>query len=139
MLQFLLDTDHLTLYQHRDACLLRNLAAHTLADVGVSAVTVEESLRGRLAALSRAQDGAARIQQYDYLLEAVQMFGQLTLVPFDQGCEQQFQHLRTLRLRVGTQDLKIAATALTRNLTLLTRNRRDFARVPGIRLEHWSV
>jgi tRNA(fMet)-specific endonuclease VapC len=42
-------------------------------------------------------------------------------------------------LGVGTLDLKIAAMALTNGLTVLTRNRRDFGRVPGMVIEDWSV
>jgi tRNA(fMet)-specific endonuclease VapC len=139
MLQFLFDTDHLTLYQHRHPPLLQHLASYALADVGVSAVTVEEALRGRLAALTRAHDGRTRIRQYSLLLETVQLFAHLTLVPFDQASENQYQQLRAMRLRVGTQDLKIAAVALANNLGLLTRNRRDFGRIPGLRLADWSV
>jgi hypothetical protein len=45
----------------------------------------------------------------------------------------------TLRLRVGTQHLKIAAIALANHVTLLTRNRRDFARIPGLGVDDWSV
>lgn len=41
---------------------------------------------------------------------------------------------RHLRQQIGDMDLLIAATALTHDLTLLTRNRRDFQHVPGLRL-----
>jgi tRNA(fMet)-specific endonuclease VapC len=44
-----------------------------------------------------------------------------------------------LRLKVGTQDLKIAAIALAYNIVLLTRNRRDFGRIPGLRIDDRSV
>jgi len=60
-------------------------------------------------------------------------------VPFDAACENQFQQLRALRLRVGTQDLKIAAVALANQLVVLTRNRRDFGRIPGLAVDDWSV
>lgn len=43
---------------------------------------------------------------------------------------------RPLRRQIGDMDLLIAATAtaLTHDLTLLTRNRRDFEHVPGLSL-----
>jgi tRNA(fMet)-specific endonuclease VapC len=36
-------------------------------------------------------------------------------------------------------DLKIAAIALTRDATVLTRNLKDFSRVPGLRVEDWAA
>jgi tRNA(fMet)-specific endonuclease VapC len=108
--------------------------------VGLAVVTVEESLRGRLAAISGApNNGKARIARYGFLLDTLQVLQQFSFVPFDQASENHFQHLRGLRLRIGTQDLKIAAIALANNLTLLTRNRRDFGRIPALTLEDWSV
>jgi tRNA(fMet)-specific endonuclease VapC len=61
------------------------------------------------------------------------------VVPFDITCEQQFQALRAMRLRVGSRDLRIAATALVQNVVLITRNRRDFEQVPGLMLDDWSL
>ena len=80
-----------------------------------------------------------RVLHYGHLHSSVQLFCRSNLVPYDQAAEAQFQHLLGLRLRVGTQDLKIAAIALANNLTLLTRNRGDFGRVPGLALDDWSV
>jgi hypothetical protein len=61
MLQFLFDTDHLTLYQHRQRVLLQRFGAHPAGTVGVGAVSVEEAFRGRLAVLSRRLAGAAHV------------------------------------------------------------------------------
>jgi tRNA(fMet)-specific endonuclease VapC len=41
---------------------------------------------------------------------------------------------RQLRQQIGDLDLLIAATALEHNLTLLTRNGRDFQHIPGLKL-----
>ena len=82
-------------------------------------------------------DGSARIQHYARLNETVQLFSRFSVVPYDQPAEDEFQQLRAIR--IGTQDRKIAAVALANQLTLVTPNRRDFARVPGLMLEDWSV
>ena len=50
----------------------------------------------------------------------------------------QLQNLRRSRVRIGSMDLKIAATVLTKGATLLSRNKSDFERVPGLMLDDWS-
>jgi tRNA(fMet)-specific endonuclease VapC len=139
MLQFLFDTDHLTLYQHKHPPLMQRLAAYPPDAVGICPINIEETMRGRLAILSRVLIGTKHIQAYGHLVAAEQMFRLFPLVPFDSASENRFQHLRAARLGVGTLDLKIAAIALTNGLTVLTRNRSDFGRVPGLTLADWSV
>ncbi len=48
-----------------------------------------------------------------------------------------FRWLVGLKLNVGPNDLRIAATALEYDLTVVTRNLRDFERVPGLQVENW--
>jgi len=43
------------------------------------------------------------------------------------------------KLRVGTQDLKIAAITLSKNATLITRNSKYFKRISDLKIEDWSV
>jgi tRNA(fMet)-specific endonuclease VapC len=40
---------------------------------------------------------------------------------------------------IGSHDLFIAAQARCRDLTLVARNTREFARVPGLRIDDWGV
>ncbi len=47
-------------------------------------------------------------------------------------------HLARLGTPIGPYDLQIAAIARAHDLTLVTRNVREFERVPGLRLENWE-
>ncbi|HEY5871567.1 MAG TPA: type II toxin-antitoxin system VapC family toxin [Candidatus Tectomicrobia bacterium] len=115
------------------------MASFLPEEVAVSIVTVEEMLRGRLAILARRSAGEAHVHAYTKLLETVHFFSTVPVVSFDMACEQQFQALRAMRLRLGSRDLRIAATALVRNVVLITRNRCDFEQVPGLMLDDWSL
>jgi tRNA(fMet)-specific endonuclease VapC len=139
MLRSLLDTDHLSLLERGNPVLQVRLNSASPGTVGVSAVTVQEVLWGRVNNLRKAPDGAARVRRYGYLLGT---FGLLTMfphVPYDQASEDEYQRLLSLRTNVGLQDLKIAAVALVNKLTVLTRNRQDFARIPGLPIDDWTV
>ena len=46
---------------------------------------------------------------------------------------------RAQGIRIGTQDLRIAALALSRGATLVTRNVRDFATISSLNIEDWSL
>jgi tRNA(fMet)-specific endonuclease VapC len=139
MLRYLLDTDHLTLYEHVHLLVWRRFLQEPFGSVGITAVTVEEYLRGRLAVLARNQIGARQVQGYSKLISALALVQQFSIVDFDQACDARYQQLRQLRLRVGSQDLRIAATALVKGAILVTRNRRDFSQIPGLSLDDWSV
>jgi len=63
-------------------------------------------------------------------------FTHFALVRYDQVAYPNDQQLRSVR--IGAQDRKIASVALASQLILVTANRRDFARVPGLVFEDWS-
>jgi tRNA(fMet)-specific endonuclease VapC len=50
----------------------------------------------------------------------------------------QFQEFKRAKLKVGTLDLRIASIVLAREATLVSRNLRDFKRVPRLTVEDWS-
>jgi tRNA(fMet)-specific endonuclease VapC len=97
MLRYLFDTDHLTFFQHGHALVVQRLGLQPLGSVGISVVTIEESLRGRLAQLARAGDGPTRIRQYTRLARTIRLLTQFSVVPYDLAADASYQHLRPLR------------------------------------------
>jgi tRNA(fMet)-specific endonuclease VapC len=135
---FLLDTDHYTLLELGHLPLLGRLLALPPTQLAIGVVSIEEVLKGRLAALSRARDRESRIRGYDRLARSVETIASLYSVNFNDRAEDIFETLQKSKLRVGTKDLMISAVALAHSMVLLTRNRRDFGRVPGLVIEDWS-
>jgi tRNA(fMet)-specific endonuclease VapC len=138
VIRYLIDTDHLTLLEQGDANVTSNVTSRTPEEIAISVVTVEESLRGRLALLARATTGLLRVRRYRELHESIDLIGRIQIVDYCDSSETNFLSLRALKLNVGTRDLRIASIALANFLVVVTRNRRDFGRVPGPVIEDWS-
>jgi tRNA(fMet)-specific endonuclease VapC len=49
------------------------------------------------------------------------------------------QYILDTNICIGAMDLLIAAHALSLNLTLVTNNTREFARIPNLLLENWAI
>jgi tRNA(fMet)-specific endonuclease VapC len=69
---FLLDTDHLTLYQMGHPRLLQNVARHLADQLAISVITVEEQLTGWQRALRQARDDARRERVYERMARTVE-------------------------------------------------------------------
>lgn len=68
---------------------------------------------------------------------------ELPIVPFDVDDARVAGNVRAALILAGTvigpYDILIAAQALSRGLTLVTRNTREFSRVQGLRFEDWEA
>ncbi len=140
MSRYLLDTDTITLAQFGHSAVVRNLAAHAAAEVALSALSFQEQMRGWLARLNRLAAPAQVADWYDRLVKRLfPVWRRFELLPFPVSALQRFEQLRALRLNIGLMDLRLAAVALENNLIVVTRNLRDFGRVPGLHTEDWSL
>jgi tRNA(fMet)-specific endonuclease VapC len=137
----ILDTDHLTIFFEGSVAgshIRRRLAALPAGDIATAIVSYEEQSRGWLAYLAKAKTVADTVEGYRRLHNHLVYFRKMPVVDFSQSAAIEFQRLRKLGLRIGTMDLRIAAIAVTLGATVLTRNTRDFAKVPGLLIEDWS-
>ena len=138
----ILDTDHLS-FLDQDTLegfnLGRRLAALPEEDVAVTIVTYEEQMRGWLSYVARANMPSRQIEAYRKLRFHVERFRRIPLLDYNEKAAAEFERLRQARVRIGAIDLKIAAIALADDATLLSRNLNDYHKVPGLRVEDWSV
>ena len=133
----LLDTDHLTVLTNRRATghrvLVKRLAESDDQRIAVPIISVEEQCRGWLAKVHRLQQPIAQVSAYQDFQELFEVLRGWELVPFSRSAAEQFLELKSARIRIGTNDLKIGSIALVNEALLLSANLRDF----GLLVENW--
>lgn len=102
----------------------RRLATEAEGAVVTSVIALAEVERG-LHGVSSAERAAA-----DAMFEAI------AVLAFDRAAAERYAMLPFRRARF---DRLIAAHALSLDLTLVTNNERDFADIPGLKVENWTL
>lgn len=136
----LLDTDHCTVLfderhrLHQSLVSKLNDAVHV---IGIPIISIEEQLKGLLAMVHRAHEPEQKIWPYQRLSSLLNAVNQVDVVDFDHHAAQIAKELRSQKLKIGNQDVFIAAIALATDSKLLTANIRDFRRIQGLQFENW--
>ncbi len=136
---FILDTDHLSLFQRRHPKVVAKVLATPVEQRAIAITTVEEQLRGRLSQIKNARNPETYTKACLALHEAIRFFASLRVLDFDLVAHAKYESLKQAKIRIGSQDLRIAALALSTQSILVTRNRSDFEKVPELKIEDWSV
>jgi len=134
---FVLDTDTLSLYLRGRPSLVPRLRAMRMDQLATTIITAQEMLQGRLAQVRRARTGDDRVNAYGWLQRTLDFFSRFPVLPYDDAAEAQFSALSPRHLRIGNQDTKIAAIALSRQAILVSRNLRHFESIPALRIQDW--
>jgi tRNA(fMet)-specific endonuclease VapC len=138
----LLDSDHLTVHAFAEGAAYESLSARirdSTDEFGTTIVCLEEQLRGWLAAIRRKHDPHQQIVYYDRLRKLWDTFREWNILPMDDLAANRFKEFRKRKIRIGSQDLKIASIAIVHDALLLSANLRDFRQVPGLKVENWLV
>lgn len=139
---FLFDTDHFVILQQQPTAdfdhLIQRVRERDPSDLFVSVISFHEQVMGWNAYISKARKSADVVRGYERLVKVLTNFSEAQVLPFDEGAANCFDELKKRRIRIGTMDLRIAAIALSRRLTVLSRNLRDFKRVPDLPVEDWT-
>lgn len=136
--RYVLDTDHLSLYGRNHPKLITRLIAAQV-QLTTTVINVEEQLRGRLAQVAQAKNGLSRSVAYQRLVETMMLLSDFQILPYDEKSHEIYENFKLQRLRIGTQDLRIASIVIAHKAILLTRNLQDFEKVPNLITENWSL
>ena len=131
-MRYLLDTNICIALVHKpEPALKLKLAEKRPQDLVLCSIVKAELLYGA----RKSQRVAENLKELDAF------FAPFNSIPFDDQAAGFYGTTRTLLEQagtpIGTNDLLIAGVALAHDLLVVTRNRKEFARVPGLRVEVW--
>ncbi len=140
---YILDTDHMSALEwnssHANQRLRARLAHLPTSQVVTTIVTYEEQTRGWLAVLARSHSIEEQIAAYSRLKRTLQNYLEIPVLDFDAAAAARFKQILLVRPRIGTMDLKIAAIAFAHRAIVLTKNLKDFTRIPNLSVEDWTT
>ena len=130
-MKYLLDTDTLIYVFKRAGNCLARLVSQNDSDIAISTINLFELEYG----MGKSNN---RIKMDSYVVSLCRRYA---VLDFDRAASQQAGVIRALLDTCGTPigpyDIQMAGIALSKNLTVVTRNTREFVRVPGLQVENW--
>jgi len=133
-MRYMLDTNTcIYIIRRRPASVIERLREAEPADVGVSAITVSELEYG-------AAKSSRPAQSYFAL---ARFLAPLEIAPYDHRAAHAYGPIRAELEAggrvIGPLDLLIAAHARALGAVLVTNNKREFRRIPGLAVENWAL
>jgi len=131
MLRYMVDTNICIYVMHRKSRPLMEAFDQAAGLLCMSSITYGEMWFG-----------AEKSERRDENLTSLSLFAARMEIPsFDPAAGEHFGEIRMQLERSGTPcgpyDMLIGAHARSLGLTLVTNNRRDFDRMPGLKVENW--
>lgn len=128
---YLLDTNILSdLVRYPQGAIASRIAREGESSVCTSIIVAGEL---RFGAYKRGSDRL--MAQVEAILSAIE------ILPLEEPADQHYGKLRVLLESrgdmIGPNDMLIVAHALALDCTVVTANRREFSRVPGLKVENW--
>jgi tRNA(fMet)-specific endonuclease VapC len=137
--RYILDTDHISLILFNHPQVTENAAQHQIA---TSIVTVQELFNGWIGRINDPAQTNNLPALYSKLSITLKYLQTVEVLDFTIEADECLKNLLRanppLRKNRLQKDMRIAAIALSLDLTVATRNRRDFELVPNLKIVDWT-
>lgn len=128
---FVLDTNTLSYFFRGEGRIAQHLASVSPSEIAIPAIVLFEIETG----IAKSDDASRHRAQLDEAMATIQV------LPFGRkearAAARVRADLEAAGRTIGPYDVLIAGTALANGATLVTRNEREFKRVPGLAVESW--
>ena len=132
MSTYVLDTDTLTLFEEGQPAVLQRVATHPASELAITVLSVEEQLSGWYTRVRKAKGNARLALAYSRLAKTIRFLSRLQILDFDEPAMRRCEQIRKAKIKIGRMDLRIASVVLEHGAILVTRNARDFRKIPGL-------
>src|SRR5579872_1815358 len=138
---FILDTNIINDYfRGHERIRSRIIATPIEQPVVTTVITWFEITSGRFQSLLKAANRKELLLASERIIRSEQDLSEFNLLPITEQVADHFERLLTNKKlkKIGRPDLLIACIALANSATLVTRNTKDFATIPSLKLENWA-
>ena len=134
MTRYMLDTNIcIYIIKKRPAGVLKKFESLSLGDVAISSITLAELYYG----IMKSSNPKKNQEALDKFLIP------LEILEFDYNATIEYGKIRADLEKKGTPigplDTLIASHVKSLNLTLVTNNEKEFARIPDLKIENWTI
>jgi len=106
--------------------------------VHLSSIAAEERVRGALSLIHRSRDTPGLPAAQDFLTRLLYDISDYRIHVYNEQAVRIYASFPAGVKRIGSQDCRIAASAIAAGWIVVTANQKDFSRIPGVQFEDWS-
>lgn len=139
---YVLDTDIVSLFLHHEGQqphLERRILSTPAERLWISLMTVDEQLEGVYKLINHPKREGGELDGCRFLRKIMGDLARFQILPFDKPAKDIFDKMSAATKRIGKNDCKIAAIAMSRDFIVVTHNVDHFSQIPGVRYQDWTL
>ena len=134
-----LDSDTVNGIIKGNATIIRRVRAVNPADRWICTIVIEELLGKQISHINTLRSQRKPLgRECQFLSDLIKSLSAFQILPYTDEAEQLYQSWSARQKRVGPNDCRIAASAITGGFTVVTGNGKDFSTIPGVVWQDWS-
>lgn len=135
---YLLDTDTASLAFNKNERVRTRIRQAPAPGVWLSAISAEEIMRGALSVISSNRDKIGMVAAHSFFTRSLSSLCEYRVHPYNAEAALIYASFPAQVKRLGTQDCRIAASAIAAGWVVVTANYRHFSQIPGVQIEDWT-